>query len=406
MATRTWIGTAAAIKEVYTDTIGGTWAAGSDTWTGTINGNDLVVTFGSGATVTTSAIASAIVLAWNGGTLPTGVTVNVDGGGPNIPEFNEITASASGSVVTFTHDTAGVPFAMTTAKSSTSGTVSLSNTVNATGPNWWDNVDNWDEGSVPTDSDDVIIDQPVSILYGIDQNAVTLTSLTIGPRFGSSSFIGLPTRNVNGYTEYRETFLKISATTLTSYSPSGRIKINVGTAQTTATIWTTGTAQETNRHAFQFLGTHASNSVTVRGGDVGIADNTGEASTVATIIQTGGTLTCGSNCTLTTMTKNAGTFVTGSAVTTLVNNAGTATVQTGSMTTLTAPAGIVNYLGTGTITTANLGNVIVNLGGATGSATFTNTTVNGDCIINDPNDRLVLTNDATISIGSLTRRRQ
>ncbi len=350
MATVTWRGTAAKITEKYTETIGGTWADGTDTWTGTINGNDLVVTFGTGAADATTDIATAIVAAWNGATLPANVTVNVVGGGAAIPEFNEITASVSGSVVTFAHDTPGATFTMTSAKSSTSGTISLSNTVNATGPNDWANADNWVGGSVPTGSDDVIIDEPVSILYGLDQNAVTLASLTIGPRFTSAANIGLPDINANGYAEYRDKSLRISATALNINTGSGRVRINLGSVQTAAVVTATGTTLTPGLGAVQLLGTNASNTLRVDGGDVSVAAKPGEVSTIATLTQSGGTLVCGDGVTLTNVTKTAGTTTIASSTTTLDSRSGTTYLTGGTHGTLTVGDGTCAASGATTIT--------------------------------------------------------
>jgi hypothetical protein len=84
----------------------------------------------------------------------------------------------------------------------------------------WDNEVNWSTGTVPVDSDDVILDAGSrDIVDGLNQSAVTLTSLTIRPGYTGS--IG-----ANG------TSLQISATTL-SYSGGGEF-ININGTFTTA----------------------------------------------------------------------------------------------------------------------------------------------------------------------------
>ena len=354
MATVSWLGNAVAIKDVWTGTVANTWATG-DTATITINGKDLVVTIGS--LVTTAQVATTIKEAFESGTFTdTTASCSPSGGGTSIPEMSELTATVSGSVVTFTADTAGVPHTISMSESTAgSGTLTGAHATTATGPNFWDNTDNWDTGSVPVSTDTVYIDRPVSILYGLDQNAVTLTALTISDRFSSSAYIGLPVRNATGYDEYREKYLKISATTFTSYAASGRIKINFGSNQNTSHIYATGSTVETGRAALQILGTHASNAVNVYGGDVGIAANTGEVSTVATIKQTGGTLTCGSGCTLTNVTNTGGTLVVGSSTTTLLHEAGTLVVNGGTQTALTVLSGTATITGSTTVTTLRAG---------------------------------------------------
>jgi hypothetical protein len=234
MATRTWIGNAVATKDVWTITVANTWATG-DTGTITINGKDLVVTIGT--LVTTAQVATTLKEAWESGTFTDTTASKIpQGGGTSIPEMAELTATVSGSTVIITADTAGVPHTISVSESTAgTGTLSISHTTTATGPNYWNNVDNWAEGSVPTTGDDVVIDRPVSILYALDNNADTLTSLTIGERFSASSYIGLPFRTSSGYEEYREDQLKVGATTITCRGASGRVKINTGSAQTPST---------------------------------------------------------------------------------------------------------------------------------------------------------------------------
>jgi hypothetical protein len=362
MAAPQWIGTAVAIKDAWTITIANTWAA-ADTATITINGHDLVVTIGS--LVTTTQVATTIKEAFNGSALTdTTAFSSPAAGGQTIPEMAELIATSSGAVVTLTARTAGVPHTVSaTEVTAGSGTATGAHAITATGPNFWDNTDNWSTGAIPVSTDDPIIDRPVSILYGLDQNAVTLASLTIGERFtGSSAYIGLPFRNANGYEEYRETRLKISATTINVRGATGRLKLNTGSVQTAINVFTTGTANETGRAAFQFIGTHASNVMNVFGGTVGIADNDGEAATVATLKQTGGTVTCGTGATLTTISKQAGTLTVRSNTTTLTNDAGALNIYGGTHTLVHHFVGTLTADGTATITTLRQGGGTVNSG--------------------------------------------
>lgn len=387
MANCDWVGNAAAIKDVWTITLANTWAT-NDTATVTIDGIDLVITVGS--LTSTAQVATTISEAFNSSTLTdTTAVVSPSGGGQSIPQMAELVATVSGSVVTLTARTAGVPHTISATESTAgSGTATGAHAITATGPNYWSNVDNWAAGSVPTTGDDVRIDRPVSILYGIDQNAETLASLTIGERFtGSGAYIGLPFRNSNGYEEYRDTHLKVSITALTIRGATGRCKINVGTAQTTANIFTSGTAAETGRAAIQLLGTHASNVVNVFGGTVSIADNDGEAATVVTLRQTAGTVSCGTGATLTTIVKTGGTLTVRSSTTTLTNNAGTLNIYGGTQTLVHHMVGTMVVDGTTTITTLRQGG-----GTITSGPNVTLTTV----------DKFAGTLTAAAGIGTLT----
>lgn len=354
MATRTWTGNAAATYDVWTGTVANTWAT-NDTATVTINGKTMTITIGS--LTSTADVATTVKQAFNGETLTdTTATVSPSIASNTLPEFGELTATVSGSVVTFTADTAGVPHTITMGETTAgSGTLTGAHATTATGPNYWDNTDNWAEGAVPTTGDDVYIDRPVSILYALDNNADTLQSMLISERFTASSYIGLPFRNANGYEEYREDYLKVSITTLNVYGKSGRIKINVGSVQTAVNVYSTGATAETDRSAFQLLGTNSSNVVNVYGGDVGIARNSGEVSTVATLKQTGGTLVCGSGVTLTNVTGTGGTLSVGSSTTTLIKEAGTLVVNGGTQTALTFLGGTGTITGATTVTTLRQG---------------------------------------------------
>lgn len=395
MATRTWTGNAVATKDVYTVTIANTWATG-DTVTVTINGKDLVVTIGT--LVTTAQVATSLKEAWESSAFTdTTASCIPQGGGTSIPEMSELTATVSGSVVTFTADVAGVPHTISASEvTAGSGTATAAHATTATGPNYFDNVDNWAEGSVATTGDDMVVDRPVSILYALAQSAVTLTSLTITERFTSTAHIGLPFRNDGGYEEYRATELAISATTITARSKSALIKINLGTAQTTASIFGGATSAETNRPAFQICGTHTSNVFNVLGAtaNVGIGAND-EASAIATLRQTLGTVTVGKNVTqLTTYNKSSGTGYLKCLATTVTNSAGAMAIEgSGAITTLNVGGGTVSHAGTGTVTTANISNSgVLDFNGSNLAITMTNTNLNDNGMILDRNDRVTFTN--------------
>jgi len=93
--------------------------------------------------------------------------------------------------------------------------VQTATTANS-GPNNWDVAANWNNNTAPVTSDTVYIsDTDVSILYGLDQSAVTLAALHIEQTF--TGFIGLPRTNTDGtssYFEYRDSYLQIGATLL------------------------------------------------------------------------------------------------------------------------------------------------------------------------------------------------
>ena len=154
MATVRWTGNANAVAQISTITITGTWAT-SDTVTLTMNGKDITLTLGTD--VTTSNVATALQEMLSG-TTQTGTgdhTFSVTDA-QAIPEFREFTATVATNVVTLTGDTAGKPFTITSSESAASTTADAATATStaATGPNHFDNADNWSTGSVPVDADD------------------------------------------------------------------------------------------------------------------------------------------------------------------------------------------------------------------------------------------------------------
>lgn len=284
MGTVIWEGGSTAIAQVDTITIALTWAT-NDTVTLTIGTRSIVLTVGTDAT--TANVATAIKEMWNGDAQTGSGDHTFSPNGDTITEFNEITATVNSSVVTLTSDTTGVPFTVEVTGDGTAGNgtaVVAASTANA-GPNTWDTATNWDTGAIPVDADDVVIENSsLSILYGIDQAAVSLATLTIKSTFTGT--IGLPRNNPAGYVEYRPTYLDSGAsgdaqtTTINigqgTGTGSGRIKFDANDSKVIINLYKTGTRTETGIPAFLFKGTHTDNEINVNRGDMGIAFFGGE----------------------------------------------------------------------------------------------------------------------------------
>lgn len=350
MSTVRWIGNAAGVKQVTTATPANVEIG--DIFTLTINSKTISFT----ATAATVAnVVDGLTDEWNESVYA---------------EAQEITATgSSGTEVTLTGNEFGVPFTVTGSTTDGGGTddqtLSVSTTTAATGPNHWSNAANWSGGAVPVNSDDVYIDQgDTDILYGLDQSAVTLTSLTVSQAYTGT--IGLPVENSNGYYEYRDTELAIAATTLSIGTGEGggssRIKINTGSAQTTVNVSNSGQPTTQGIPAIQWRGTHSSNAANISKGSFGAAFYADQSATIATLNvgylnnQEGDSdVYCGSGTTLTTVNQTGGKLSLNSAATTITVNGGTLTFNAGTLTTLTVEAGTTFYRSTGTITTANVG---------------------------------------------------
>ncbi|MCA9014008.1 MAG: LamG domain-containing protein [Planctomycetaceae bacterium] len=360
---------AAGSNEVQTLTLSGTPTAGSVT-----------VSFqGVGVDVPYNATAAeAEALLETISTIGTG-NVNVTGGGwPGtalVVEF--INDLAVTNVELLDIDTSGITMSVAeTTKGVTAPTGTVATTVTplthttstaSEGPNDWSIAANWNTNTVPVSSDTVYIsDTDQSILYGLDQSAVTLAALHVEQTFTGT--IGLPRTNTDGassYFEYRDTYLKIGATTLFIGEKEGdgaeRIKIDLGTVQTTALITNSGDSPDGNTPAILLLGTHASNVININRGSLGVAYYPTEVSTIATLRQAffddatdDTTVYLGAGVTITDITKTGGVLDINSATTTFKQTAGTTVVHDGAHAVLNILAGLLNYNSTGTLTLANL----------------------------------------------------
>lgn len=302
MAIRTFINNAVDTKDAWTVTIALTWAA-ADTITMTINSKTLVVTIGT--LVTTAQVATTLKEAWNGTTFTdTTASCIPQGGGASIPEFAELAATVSSSVVTLLSATAGVPHTLTSGEvgaTAGNGTATVAHSVTATGQYYGDNVLNWLEGATPVDGDDVVIDGPYKWKYGMAFSAIQPASFTLGLRCTAATQVGLPWTNANGYNEYRTPELAIGPVLLAVRGPVGLVKINLGADTCAASVYDSGTSLDTGYQTVQLRGTHATtNSTLVYGGKVSIAAR-GETAVSTTIRQTGGTLIVGNNVSWTTI---------------------------------------------------------------------------------------------------------
>lgn len=398
MANKRWLGRAQAVAQVDTVTIAGTWANG-DTVTLTINAKSLVVTVGD--SVTTAEVATTIKEAWQNETLTdTAASYTPGDGGQDIVEHAEITATVSGSVVTLTHDTAGVPFTLSVTETTAgSGTATETTATTATGPNFADNVDNWDTGSLPVATDDVFFDNSaVSVLYALEAfSGVAFASVTIDASYTGT--IGLPSQNAAGYVEYRATYFQVGATTITigrgRGQGSNRIKIDNEASQATIVVESTGPATG-DMEAFLWKGTNINNSLEVHEGTVGVAVFGGETATISTLLNTSGTVRLGAGVTVTTITNRVGNLELYSDVTTLTSDGGSVLVG-GDATVMTVNLdnGRLEYESSGTITTANIGSTF-DVAGDASARTITNCVLQPGGQIIDPLQTITFTNGITL----------
>lgn len=351
MATRRWLGTAVAVAQVSTAVI--TAYDVTTTYKVTIGGV-VVSVIGQGGTTATTA--TALRTALNASTHP---------------YFSAITWSGSGSDITGTADTAGVPFIAASSVSGGAGTFgAFSTTTASAGPNDWSTAANWSGGVAPVSTDDIIIEgNSRNIVWGLDQNAADLTSLKVFQSYTGK--IGLNSNqfatSVDGETadtakaEYRDHYLKIGWTRADvgeSYGPSvaqgsQRLKLNNDKAgAATTTIHSSASAgSDTNLPAIRLLFGNSGHDLFVRSapGGVGVAsESASETSTMGRVsvsdTTTGSRVSTGPGVTLATWDQLGGANVLQAAatVTSVKVDGGTLQLEGDyTITTLTQTAGTV-----------------------------------------------------------------
>ena len=266
MATRRWIGGAATLPHKYTLTI----TAATDAYVYGITLGGIQATYtASVGTDTTSTIASAVAAAC-------AVAKSV---------YSELAISVAGAVITFqTAD--GAPFTLALVNGSHQ---TLTNTQTGTGPNFVDDADNWSGQTVPQAADTVIFENTdVDCLYALETHAAdTFAELRVEQSFTGK--LGLPTRNPNGFEEYRETYFECGATLCKigrgGGSGSPRVKIDLQAVQSTVTVFDSGQSQD-DYYAIILKGTHASNVLNVIKGQVDVAPLDTDVATFLTAVST------------------------------------------------------------------------------------------------------------------------
>lgn len=330
MANLYWIGGATAVPQVDTFTPGGTITTG-DVNTLTVKDENnttlFTITFTTAGTTTAAAVSAGLIAAWNASTRAAAM------------------AAATGtSTAILTAATSGVPFYVTSSVTGV-GTLTRAATTASAGPNDWNTATNWSTAAVPVNSDNVTIDSrgsSNSILYGLNQSAVTLALL--------EHYFGAPAVGTTSYA------LMISATIGKSFLPatdgstrSGNLfNVNTGSNATTWSNYGSGTAAAAGISPFTIAGSHASNVLNIYGGTCGVGLlSPGQASSFPTLNIESGSVTLGRGVTCpTTATNGGGSLIINTAGTgsTLVTSAGKSTVNgTTKMGTVTCTGGNTIY---------------------------------------------------------------
>lgn len=344
MATCKWLGNAAAVAQVTTATPGSVSA--TDTFTITINNKAITV---EAPSTSVPVVVGLLVAAFNASTEP---------------EFAEITATDGGTVVILTADVKGRPF--TAIGSSSGGTLNMSTTTAASGPNHWDNTANWSGGAVPTSADDVVFENSaVDCLFGYPGSPTALTSLSILASYTGK--IGLPDRNTGGYSEYRTKALALNPTTVRiGYGEgNGSPFMRLTTTGVAAGISVNKTGQPTDLSfgALYLVANTSSTTLEVLSGYVSVATLAGDAAQFSSVKigylnnpASDSHVRFGTGVTFSgAIDMSGGEVETNSALGTVNVTDGTLTHFLGAVTTLNLYGGTCFYNATGTLTTATVG---------------------------------------------------
>ena len=211
MATRSYIGAAAATTHVVTITVANTWATAD---TGRVKCGSGTLQLTAGAAVATTDIAAALAAAINAASATDSLvgTESRNLGGQEILEFLDFTAEASGSTVVLTGTTPGKPFTVTVSETTAgSGTLAVATTVTATGPNHVDNAENYTGATLPANGDTIQFDRNApAAKYGLDYFRTNTISFHLIRTTDYTSDIGLPPIDEDtGAPEYRTRFLQL-----------------------------------------------------------------------------------------------------------------------------------------------------------------------------------------------------
>jgi hypothetical protein len=258
----------------------------------------------------------------------------------------------------------------------------------------WSTSASWSPSGVPAFPDNVRIPAGAgNITLGLDQSAVWLGNITV--ESGYSQPIGNATN-----------YLQVRANGTFEYSGTGLAYIDLGNSPlTAANIYSSARAASGYRGLY--LKASAITTLNVTDGQVGVAAQAFETSTITTIRAVGknASVWTGAGCTLTTFSQIEGDSILNCAATTVNVYGGTVRTRgVGAIGTLMVERGTVYPESSGTITTLNAHGGTVDFLGSGAARTLTNLNQNpGSTVKYDPAS-LTITNrnapDAPIVINS------
>jgi hypothetical protein len=337
MATKYFIGNATSVAQVTSVQITGYDVA--TTYKITVGGV-VISTVGTGGTAATTA--AALAAAWNASTHVYCTPVTA--------------AAVATDTITFTADTAGMPFEISSSVTGGGGTIGAATQVTANAsPFDFSTAANWSDGATLANSDNGYLrNYTLPILWGLSQSAITPTLLSAERSFTGQlglythklitavSSTGVITYNTS-YPEYRQSSLATGAATIrigetlgSTSSGSPLIKIDSGTTNVTQLVYSTGRSANALPSVL-LKGNHASAVLNVYGSSVvGVGyESPADMGEYATITNFGGQTFIGPGITTATIDVQAGIVTTKKNPTTIriekpgfANIGGTQTITT------------------------------------------------------------------------------
>ena len=320
--------------------------------------------------------------------------------------WDDVTATEDDTKLIVTASTAGMPF--TTVTSTTDGggndtqTLVASVSTANSGPNDWNTAANWSSGAVPVNADNVYLEHnSVSILYGLDQSAVSLGKLVI-----SQSYEGKLGQGVLG-----AGYLQIGTSALNigeyygsdSVDGSERIKIDLKAVACTAVIHDSATdPAEAGLPNVRLKANNAATDIHIRKGRVGIAcEIPSETSTINDVhvsyvnsLNEDAWVIIDEGVTMGELKTEGGRTTLIAAATTVTARAGFLTIEgTGTITTLQNEGATVYPNSTGTITTANFYGGTTDFTKSTRARTVTTPKIRPGATVNFDPDVVTMTNN-------------
>lgn len=214
----------------------------------------------------------------------------------------------------------------------------------ATGPQHFNNPNNWSLGRMPITGDMLVFannNNPCT--YGLNYPSVVPVEVDVYASYGG--YIGLPAVNAGGYAEYRLQFLTIGTTSsgimlvqigIGNGTNPQLVQIDSGSKQTSLIVYNTIQNSNNSEAPVNWKGTHANNTVDISQGTLGIGALPGDVATVnilrqsyVTNVQSDSTVIVGSGVTLNTVTKTGGVLTVRCPIVTALNNLAGMTYITG-----------------------------------------------------------------------------